>query len=84
MSSLWWIRDCWSLFVSNISSVVTANDLFAHFREVGTVFDVFVPKNKSTGQIRGFAFVRCKIEWNARKAIKMLNRRNIRGRQSAC
>lgn len=44
MANRRWIRDCWSLFVTNLSLVVTTKDLYGHFREAGTVFDVFVPK----------------------------------------
>lgn len=55
-----WIRDCWSLFVSNLSSNVKARDLYCHFREAGIVFGVFVPRNKQNGVSSGFAFIRYK------------------------
>lgn len=32
------------------------------FREVGFVFDVFVPKNKANGKSKGFGFLRFKTE----------------------
>lgn len=38
-----WIRDSWSLFVSNLSPSVTTRDLFAVFREAGPLFDMFLP-----------------------------------------
>lgn len=46
MVNLRWIRDCWSLFVSNLPETVTTKDLYDLFREPGVVFDVFVPRNK--------------------------------------
>lgn len=82
MANLRWIRDCWSFFVTNLSPVVTTKDLYGHFREAGTVvFDVFVPKNNSSGASRGFGFIRFKTEWDARKVIKLSNGRSIGGKQ---
>lgn len=40
-----------------------------------------MPNNKSTGRIRGFAFAHFKTECDTRRAIKMLNGRNIGGKQ---
>lgn len=62
MANLSWIRDCWTLFVANLSRNVTKEDLFRHFREAGFVFDVFIPKNKMYGSSRVFAFVCYKTE----------------------
>lgn len=72
-SNLWWIRDCWSLFVSNLPLDVSSKELYGLFREAGFVFDVFVPKNKVSGSSRGFGFVRFKIEWDTTKAINLLH-----------
>lgn len=52
-SKLGWIRNCRSLFVSNLSPSVTSKVLFKVFREAGPVFDVFVPKDKVSGVGRG-------------------------------
>lgn len=81
MTNLGWIRDCWSLVVSNLSPVVMSKDLFEVFRKAGPVFDAFLPKDKFSGRSRGFGFVRFKTEWDANKAIHNLNRRLIGGRQ---
>ncbi|XXG72547.1 hypothetical protein AAC387_Pa07g1616 [Persea americana] len=67
MAKLRWIRDCWSLFISNLSLVTTTKDLFDVFKEAGPVFDVFLPKDKITGKGRGFGFVRFKTEWDANR-----------------
>lgn len=53
---------------------MTEKDHFGHFREVGVVFDVFIPT-------RGFGFVRYKTEWDARRAINLLNGRLIGGKK---
>lgn len=68
-SNLQWIGDCWSLFVSNLPSIVSTKVLYDLFHEAGFVFDVFIPRNKSNRGSRDFGFVRFKIEWDARKAI---------------
>ena len=51
------IRDCWSLFMINLAPSTTTKDLFNLFKEAGPVFDVFLPKDSSSGQGRGFGFV---------------------------
>lgn len=80
-SNLGWLRDWWSLFVTNLSPVVTTKDLFEVFREVGQVFDVFLPKDRLNGRGRGFGFVRFKTEWDANRAIRSLNGRMVGGRR---
>lgn len=56
------------------------NDRCGHFREVGVVFDIFVPRNKRNGESMDFAFARHKIEWVVVRAIKLLQGRLIGGR----
>lgn len=77
MANLGWIRDGWSLFVSNLSPATTTKNLFDVFKEAGPVFDVFLPKDKITGKGRGFGFVRFKTEWDANKAIQRMERKNF-------
>lgn len=76
-----WIRDCWPLFVTNLAPSTTTKDLFNLFKEAGPAFDVFLPKDGSSGQGRGFDFVRFKTEWDANRAIKNLNDRVVYGRR---
>ncbi|XXG47463.1 hypothetical protein AAC387_Pa02g2108 [Persea americana] len=61
--------------------MVTIKDLFEVFREVGQVFDVFLPKDRLNGRGRGFGFVRFKTEWHANRAIRSLNGRMVGGRR---
>ena len=67
--------------MTNLSPVVTIKDLFEVFREVGQVFDVFLPKDRLNGRGRGFGFVRFKTEWHANRAIRSLNGRMVGGRR---
>lgn len=80
-SKLGWIRDCWSLFISNLTSSMTNRDLYALFREAGPVFDEFLPKVKHSGVSRGFGLVRYKTEWDVNRAIQRLNGRLFGGRR---
>uniref|UniRef100_A0A0A9DUY0 RRM domain-containing protein n=1 Tax=Arundo donax TaxID=35708 RepID=A0A0A9DUY0_ARUDO len=74
------IRDTFSLLVLNISFRTTADDLFPLFERYGKVVDVFIPRDRRTGDSRGFAFVRYKYADEAQKAIDRLDGRNVDGR----
>ncbi|URD88284.1 RNA recognition motif containing protein [Musa troglodytarum] len=52
------IKDTYSLLVLNISFRTTADDLFPLFDRYGKVVDVFIPRDRRSGESRGFAFVR--------------------------
>ncbi|XXG80484.1 hypothetical protein AAC387_Pa09g1336 [Persea americana] len=80
-TKLAWIRDCWSLFVTNLAPATTTKDLFDVFKEAGPVFYVFLPKDRSSRQGRGFGFVHFKTEWDANRAIQRLNGRIVCGRK---
>ncbi|WOL13781.1 serine/arginine-rich splicing factor SC35 [Canna indica] len=74
------IRDTYSLLVLNISFRTTADDLFPLFDRYGKVVDVFIPRDRRTGESRGFAFVRYKYADEAQKAVERLDGRNVDGR----
>ncbi|KAG2584635.1 hypothetical protein PVAP13_6KG315600 [Panicum virgatum] len=74
------IRDTFSLLVLNISFRTTADDLFPLFERYGKVVDVFIPRDRRTGDSRGFAFVRYKYADEAQKAIDRLDGKNVDGR----
>ncbi|KAI7748238.1 hypothetical protein M8C21_031524 [Ambrosia artemisiifolia] len=63
------IRDTYSLLVLNITFRTTADDLFPLFDKYGKVVDVFIPRDRRTGDSRGFAFVRYKYADEAQKAF---------------
>ncbi|KAI5084439.1 hypothetical protein GOP47_0000608 [Adiantum capillus-veneris] len=58
----------------------SADDLFPLFDRYGKVVDIFIPRDRRTGDSRGFAFVRYKHSHEAQKAIDRLDGRNVDGR----
>nr|TKS12559.1 hypothetical protein D5086_0000062460 [Populus alba] len=75
------IRDTFSLLVLNITFRTTADDLFPLFDKYGKVVDVFIPRDRRTGESRGFAFVRYKYADEAQKAVDKLDGRVVDGRE---
>ncbi|OAE18915.1 hypothetical protein AXG93_1976s1190 [Marchantia polymorpha subsp. ruderalis] len=67
------IRDTYSLLVLNITFRTSADDLFPLFDRYGKVVDIFIPRDRRTGESRGFAFVRYKYADEAQKAIERLD-----------
>ncbi|KAI4375620.1 hypothetical protein MLD38_013470 [Melastoma candidum] len=75
------ITDTYSLHVLNISFRTTADDLFPLFDKYGKVVDIFIPRDRRTGESRGFAFVRYKYADEAQKAVEKLDGRVVDGRE---
>ncbi|XP_056173152.1 serine/arginine-rich splicing factor SC35-like isoform X4 [Syzygium oleosum] len=75
------ITDTYSLLILNISFRTTADDLFPLFDKYGKVVDVFIPRDRRTGESRGFAFVRYKYADEAQKAVDKLDGRVVDGRE---
>ncbi|KAL6855925.1 hypothetical protein ACP4OV_018727 [Aristida adscensionis] len=75
------IRDTYSLLVLNITFRTTADDLFPLFDKYGEVVDIYIPRDRRTGDSRGFAFVRYKYEDEAEKAVDRLDGRVVDGRE---
>ncbi|KAH0451710.1 hypothetical protein IEQ34_019009 [Dendrobium chrysotoxum] len=75
------IKDTYSLLVLNITFRTTADDLFPLFDKYGKVVDIFIPRDRRTGESRGFAFVRYKYADEAQKAVDKLDGRNVDGRE---
>ncbi|GFP96870.1 serine/arginine-rich splicing factor sc35 [Phtheirospermum japonicum] len=75
------IKDTFSLLVLNITFRTTADDLFPLFDKYGKVVDVFIPRDRRTGDSRGFAFVRYKYQDEAQKAVEKLDGRLVDGRE---
>ncbi|CAN6460949.1 unnamed protein product [Victoria cruziana] len=75
------IRDTYSLLVLNITFRTTADDLFPLFDRYGKVVDIFIPRDKRTGESRGFAFVRYKYADEAQMAVDRLDGRTVDGRE---
>ncbi|CAL5332792.1 hypothetical protein CsSME_00014320 [Camellia sinensis var. sinensis] len=75
------IKDTYSLLVLNITFRTSADDLFPLFEKYGKVVDVFIPRDRRTGDSRGFAFVRYKYADEAQKAVDKLDGRVVDGRE---
>ncbi|KAJ7542627.1 hypothetical protein O6H91_09G003600 [Diphasiastrum complanatum] len=74
------IKDTYSLLILNITFRTSADDLFPLFDRYGKVVDVFIPRDRRTGESRGFAFVRYKHADEAQKAMEKLDGVNVNGR----
>jgi RNA recognition motif-containing protein len=68
------------VYVGNLSLETTEPDLRALFSSAGDVMSVNIVKDRQTGQPRGLAFVEMSSQWEARRAISMLNRTNFLGK----
>ncbi len=62
-----------NLYIGNLSSKITEEDLKANFSEAGEVATASVIKDKFTGQSKGFGFVEMKTEEGAQAAIQKFN-----------
>eukprot|EP00563_Minutocellus_polymorphus_P005281 CAMPEP_0181042708 /NCGR_PEP_ID=MMETSP1070-20121207/12301_1 /TAXON_ID=265543 /ORGANISM="Minutocellus polymorphus, Strain NH13" /LENGTH=403 /DNA_ID=CAMNT_0023120953 /DNA_START=4 /DNA_END=1217 /DNA_ORIENTATION=+ len=67
------------LYVSNISFQTTKEGLRTHFGQWGTVLDVYIPVDRDTGNIKGFAFVKLAKE-DAKQALEDGNGSELDGR----
>ena len=68
------------LFVGNLSYNVTENDLQDLFSDYGTVTQVNLVMDRTTGRSRGFAFVTMDTKEAAQAAAESLNGKNWEGR----
>lgn len=68
------------IYVANLPSETSESEVKALFSNAGDVVSVKIVKDRQTGQPRGFAFVEMSTQWDARRAISMLNRRNFMGK----
>jgi cold-inducible RNA-binding protein len=68
------------LFVGNLSFNATENDLQDNFASHGTVLEVNLMMDRSTGRPRGFGFVTMSTPEEAQAAIGALNGKSIDGR----
>jgi RNA recognition motif-containing protein len=69
------------LYVGNLSSEVTENDLNHNFSTIGKVVSVTIIKDKYSNQSKGFGFVEMQTEDEARKAIEQFNGGELQGKK---
>jgi len=68
------------LYVGNLSYQVQESELEQLFAQAGSVASVFVPRDKFTGQGRGFAFVEMGTDAEAQVAIEEFHEQSLGGR----
>lgn len=69
------------LFVGSLSYSVTEDQLKELFAEAGNVETAKVIVDRDTNQSRGFGFVEMTTDQEAQNAIKMVNGKEVGGRQ---
>ena len=68
------------LFVGNLPYDATEVELKAHFAQAGPVSRVFIPLDRETGRVRGFAFIEFPDSAHAAQAIQQLNQQPFKDR----
>ena len=68
------------VYVGSLSFDTTEDTLKDLFSEAGTVDSVSIVMDKFSGRSKGFAFVEMSSEKEAKKAIEMLNGKELDGR----
>jgi cold-inducible RNA-binding protein len=68
------------LYVGNLPYQVQESELEQLFAQAGSVASVFVPRDKFTGQGRGFAFVEMNSDAEAQSAIEKFHEQSFGGR----
>ena len=69
-----------SIYVGNLSSNATEDELQEAFSQYGKVSSVSIVTDRETGRPRGFAFIEMPDGKEAATAIKEMNLREIAGR----
>lgn len=69
------------LYVGNLSYKTTEDDLSLFFSEAGTVEQVTIPKDPTTGRSRGFGFVLMATEEEAQEGIRRFHEGEFDGRR---
>ncbi len=68
------------VFVGNLSYNTTKEQVQELFAQAGPLTDVFLPTDRETGRMRGFAFVTYESDEDAQKAIQQFNGQQLDGR----
>ena len=69
-----------NLFVGNLPYTMDSAGLQALFAQAGTVVSAKVISDKYSGRSRGFGFVEMSSDEETKKAIEMLNGKDVEGR----
>jgi RNA recognition motif-containing protein len=69
-----------SIYVGNLSSEVTEEDLRQAFESFGQVKSATIIKDRYSSESRGFGFVEMSVRAEAQSVINDLNSRELKGR----
>ena len=67
------------VYVVNLPSQASVAELNVLFSNAGDVMSVKIVMDRQTGQRRGIAFREMSTQWEARRAVSMLNRTDFMG-----
>jgi RNA recognition motif-containing protein len=70
-----------NIYVGNLATDVTDDELRQTFEEHGEVFSATVLKDRYTGESRGFGFVEMQSKSEAIEAIKQVDGKEIKGKR---
>jgi len=68
------------VYVANLPFQTKEPELKVLFSRAGDVMSVKIVADRQTGQPRGIAFVEMSTQWEARRAVSMLNRTDFMGK----
>jgi RNA recognition motif-containing protein len=68
------------VYVANLPFQASEPELKVFFSKAGDVMSVKIVADRHTGQPRGIAFVEMSTQWEARRAVSMLNRTDFMGK----
>ena len=69
-----------TVYIGNLPFKASEPDLKALFSKAGDVMSVKIVGDRQTGQPKGIAFVEMSTQWEARRAVSMLNRTDFMGK----
>jgi len=68
------------IYVANLPPQASEPQLQDLFSKAGSVMSVKIVKDRQTRQPMGIAFVEMSTQWEARRAVSMLNRTDLMGK----
>lgn len=74
------LKGLTSVRVEGLPFRFSRDELTSHFDRFGKIADVYLPRDRNTGEGRGFGFVRYSDSRDAEDAVEAMDRREIAGR----